>query len=687
MSGTEIVEARVHEDDWIEDGPADGQSGGIGEVWGDHNISITDPSGGVSIIERVQFYVQSSTAEPGTGRSRRLVPEDILTDLTARFVVTPGYGDLVRRLREPATVVISGEPGSGRHAAALMVLKESGTGATRFRELPDDGDVDEPVFDEDAIESGERLLLDLSSVTNPLPGKVLATIRSYRARVAERQAYLAIVLAPELHHVGAELGTEVVHISRPNGREVFLRHLRASGIEVDEHELRDEKLTGHLTQDPMRHVAALAGRVRSARLAAGGAGGLPAWLAAALAPDTQRDAAARFVKDNPDGRVRALLLAAALFEDAAPEAVAFAATALLEVVGYPAHDEHRLNLPDLAEALAGVDASVGDGRVRFRSLGFGDAVRTHFWGMFPDLRIDLRRWLDRCVQPRWLSADARTAAFSRYTDQSLWLGHPEDVCALVELQARRSPLGLDQRLDAAGAALTRGLLSEHGSWFRRRIYHWALDRGLWPSLARLLVGLCVGVIAPGQPQQALVRLRHFTRHQQPAVVAEARAALTELAANGLFARHLLARIHDDLTGDRPTEVDYDLFTDIADPVRLSAGAGRFPHVADPAVATMLAAGWAAVLSDRPYDQVAVAVGRWLDAHAEQPHRDALLAVLAAAARKNTRARAVLYAVSRDWIVSSPPDKRRDRLPTAALLRQMCTRVSTPPTRATQGVTQ
>lgn len=678
---------RVDEADWDGDGPASGQSGGVGEVRGDHNISITDPLGGVSIIERVQFYVQSGAAEPGTGRSLRLVPEDILTDLTARFVVPPGYGDLVRRLREPATVVISGEPGSGRHAAALMVLKESGTGATRFRELPDDGDVEAPIFDEDAIETGERLLLDLSSVTNPLPGQVLATIRSYRARVAERRAYLAIVLAPELHHVGAELGTEPLPIGRPNGTEVLLRHLRASGIEVDEHELRDESLTRHLTQDPMRHLAALAGRVRRARTAAGLAGGLPAWLAAALAPDTQRDAAARFVRANPDGRVRALLLAAALFEDATPEAVAFAETALLEVVGYPAHDEHRLNLPDLAEALGRVDASAGDGRVRFRSLGFGDAVRTHFWGTFPDLRNDLRRWLDRCVQPRWLPADARTAAVLRYTDQSLRLGHPEDLCALVELWARRSPSTLDQRLDAAGPALTRGLLSErYGSWFRRRMYYWAVNHGLWPSLARLLVGLCVGVIAPGRPHQALVRLRHFSRHQQPAVVAEARAALTGLAADGPFARRLLARVHEDLVGDRPKEVDYDLFTDLADPVRLTAGTGTFPHVAEPDVAAMLADGWAAVLSERPHDQVVVAAGRWLDAHTEQPRRDALLAVLTAAARRNARARAVLYAVSRDWVASAPPDQRRDRLPTAALLRQMCTDVPAAPTRATQGAT-
>lgn len=644
------------------------QSGGIGHVWGNRNISITDPRAAVSIMDRVRVYVQAGASEAGTGRSPRLVPEDILTDLTARFVVPPGYGDLVRRLREPGTVVISGEPGSGRHAAALMVLKESGSGATRFRELPDDGEL---FLDPTVIETGERLLLDLSSVTDPIPRQALAEVRAYRASVAERQAYLAIVLSPELRYVAAELGTEAVLVGRPDGRAVFLKHVRALGIEVTD--VGEGPLARHLAQDPMRHLAAIAERVRRAR-AADVAGGWPAWVAAALEPDAQRDAVARFVRENPDGRTRALLLAAAVFEDATPEAVAAAATTLLEVVGYPGHEEHRLDLPDLAEALGRMDAAIGDRRVRFRSMGFGDAVCAHFWGTFPDLRLDLRKWLDRAVRPRWLTADDRSAAVLRHADQCLATGHPEDLCALVEQWARRSPSTLDHLLDAAGPALTRGLLSErYGSWFRRRVYLWATTRNLWPSLATLLIGLCVGVIAPAQPHQALVRLRHFTRHAHPDVVAEARSALEKLAIDGSFARRMLARVHDDLLGDRPRDVDYDLFTDVAD--RLSTAA------AEPGVADLLADGWAAVLSNCPYDRATVTVARCLD-RPEAP----VLNVLAAATRRKPRARAVLYAVSRDWVAAAPPDQRRDRQRTAALLRQACADVPAAKTRAAEGVT-
>ncbi|MFL6120538.1 hypothetical protein, partial [Actinophytocola sp.] len=394
-----------------------------------------------------------------------------------------------------------------------------------------------------------------------------------------------------------------------------------------------------------------------------------------LDPDAGREEVARFVRENPDGRVRALLLAAAMFEHAAPEVVEAAATELLEVVKYPPHEGHRLDLPDLAEALGRFEATITGLRVRFRSVADGEAVRAHFWDTFPDLRLDLRRWLARSVRLRGLSRADRALAVLRFTDQCLRIGHPDDVRVLVEQWAKNSPATLDHLLDAAGSALTRGLLSErYGAWFRRQLYFWVTNRQLWPSLATLIAGLCQGVIAPAQPHQALVRLRHLTRHTNAAVVTEARTALAKLCEDGRFARRMLTRVHDDLLGDRPQAVDYDLFADVADPVRLTAATGTYPRVGEPVVRGMLVDGWAAWLTARPYPDAALAVGRWLDAHAEAPRRTALLEVLAAATRGRSRPRAVLYAASRDWIAANP---RPERVRTAALLRQACAEVHPP----------
>lgn len=676
-------------DDWDVDEPdLDEPGGGIGSVRGNHNISVTDPRGSVFVMERAEFYLRSAAADgdPGTGWSPRLVPEDILTSLAKRFVLPPGYGDLLARLRNPGTVIVSGAPGCGRRTAALMVLKDSGEGATRFRELPDDDVEDRFVLDDGVIESGERLLLDLSTETKPISQRVLANLRAYRAAVADRQAYLAVVLPLEQQQVSAELGTEAMIIRRPDGAQVFRSHLAVFGIEVTGHELRADAVLGHLTRDPMRDIAALAERIRRARGVAAGQGGWPAWLTTALETDTYVDDVAQFVRENPDGRVRALLLAAATFEHASPEVVASSAAKFLQIAKYPPHEGHRLDLPDLAESLGMVRAAIDGGRVRFDSVAYADAVRTHFWRTFPDLRDELRQWLDKAVRSTMVGATDRSLAVLRYTDQCLRTEHPEDLCTLVEQWARHSPSTLDKMLDVAGAALTRGLLNErHGWWFRRHVYSWATNRQLWPSLATLLVGLCERVIVPAQPQQGLVRLRHLTRHTRAEVVAESRAALVRLCRDGRFARRMLTRVHDDLTGDRPRDVDYQLFADVADPVRLT-GAEPFPRVTEPVVRDMLVDGWAAWLATRPYADTAVAVTRWLDAHAEQPGRNALLEILAAATRGSSARCAVLYATSRDWVATATPDQRPARLRTAALLRQACADVRAPiESRPTQGV--
>lgn len=669
-------------EDWEVDEPYR-QTGGIRSVRGDHSINVTDPRGAVVLMEQVEFHLRSAAEEAGadTSWSPRLVPEDILTDLANRFVVPPGYDHLVTRLRVPGTVVVSGAPGCGRRSAALMVLKDSGEGATRFRELPDNEVDDGFVLDPTVVEQGERLLLDLSAETRPISRREITSLRAYRAAIADKQAFLAIVLPPEQRGVAAELGTEAMIIGRPNGADVFRRHLAAIQIEVTRQELQNDVLRGHFTHDPMQDLAALVQRVRHARDATAGQGGWAAWLAVALQTDTYVGEVARFVRDNPDGRVRALLLAAALFEHATPEVVESAARALLEVAKYPPVEAHSLDLPDLAEALDKVNATIDKRQVRFGSVAYADAVRTHFWRSFPHLRDVLRSWVAKSVESKAVAAPTRSSVVVHFTDQCLRNGYPDDLCWLVERWTRAAPSTSDTLLDVAGA-LTRGLHNEqYGRWFRRRVYLWVTDSRLWPSLAMLLVSLTGGVIAPEWPDQGLVRLRHLTRHPSADVVAEARAALVRLCRDGRFARRLLTRVHADLVGDRPRDVDYALFLDVADPVRLTAGVPNgFPRVSERVVRDMVVDGWAECLAHRSFQDIAAPVTRWLEAHAEEPGRVALIEILAAATRGSSTPCAVLYAVSRDWVASATPDQRSSLWRTAALLRQACADLRQEPPR-------
>lgn len=687
MSAPEIdLTAPDAESDESRDGePNITQSGGISDLRGDHVIGITDPRAPVTIMEQVDFYVQASLGEADAGMASapRLVPADILVELEKTFVDPPGYGDMVRRLRHPGTVVISGPAGCGRSTAALMALRHSGDGATRFRELPDGGT--EYLLDNKAIEEGERLLLDITAEAGPLSPGFVAELRAYRAIVAERQAYLAVVLPPQLRHVADELGAGLIEIGRPDGLEVFRRHLRALGVPAADGELSGDALTQRLARDPMSQIVALARRILRARNTTGGGRWLD-WLDAAMHPDAELETVARFLRENRDGRARALVLAAAMFENAAPDTIANATKTLLDVLDYPAPDKHRLDLPDLGEALAEVNASIDERRVRFGTVTYGHAVRTHFWRTFPDLRLKLHRWIDRCASSRDVRATERVEVLLRYTDQCLLTDHPDDLCDLVHEWSNRRGTTVEQLL-ATGPALRRGLRDDrYGGRFRRRIYDWSHDRRLAPGLASLLIGLCDKVIAPYQPGQALVRLRHLAHHPNEDVVRQARAALSKLTADGEFARRMLTRMHSDLVGGRPRPIDFDLFTDVAVPARLTgSGPAAYPRLIEPEVHVQLVECWASWLDNQPYHRFAEAVLPWLDSSIGCL---SLFEILVEAAGDRPRRHAALYAATRDWVAyASTSDERRARQDAAALLRQKSLSLTQPTERRTEdGVT-
>jgi hypothetical protein len=638
-------------EDWADTGA---QTGGIGSIEGDRVIGITDARGPVTVIDQLSFYIRNGAAgaESGIGlpaRIPRLVPKDILADLRRRFVPPPGFDSAERRLRDPGTLVVSGKRGNGKRSAALMALASSGTGSDRFRELPDDKGPGGPFpMDAEAVEEGERLLLDLSAETEDLVPATIRVLRSYRAVVAERQAYLAIVLPQELKHIAEQLGTSVVEIDRPDGEKVFRNHLQALGVPV--HDLGTGPLAERLAYDPMRELATLADLVWRNWSAARGQGTWQDWAGPALdGSEAQLSAVAKLLRDNPDGRTRALLLATAVFEYSTPDVVSHATSTLLDVVGYPEPETHRLDRPDIAQSLAGLAAKIDpDRRVRFATITYGHAVRTHFWNTFPALRDDLYKWIDRSLRAPAVPRQDRVEALLRYTEQCLITDHPADLCRLSATWARRSPARVDYLLDAAGPALTRGLLHErHGRFFRRQVYDWANDHTLPHSLAILLIGLCAGVVAPAQPEQALVRLRHFTRHRATEVVDAARAALSDLAADSRFARRLLDRVHSDLTGGQPQPVDYELFLDLAEPSRLSRSL-----IANSHVRALLRDCWRVWLANQPTERSAAAVQPWLD-------RDDLVDILILAADR-PHLDSVLYAAVRDWVAAAPDQPGRFR---------------------------
>lgn len=608
----------------------------------------------------VNYHFGHSSARPAPVRRRNRLPMDVVRELNRVFVPGPGHDDVRQALREPGAVAVCGPPGVGRRASALVALGKAGSADAGFRELPDDSADDGLRFDADAVEEGERLLLDLTADTPPPAHRAWADLRSYRAAVVERGAYLAVLLPASMRQVAAEIGAPRVDLRRPNGREVLDRHLMAHGIRMPESHA--PKLAKLLDQEPMRELAALADRVHRVRQAAEGAGTWADWLAPALdAAEAHLDRVAHQVGTLDDGRAKALLLAAAVFNLAAPEVVALGAESLLATVGYPEPEAHRLDRPDLGESLRPLNARITGRRVEFDSVTYAEAVRTHFWTTFPELRPSLLAWLDSFLRSEVAARDRVDAAL-RFATQSLAHDHPEDVVAIAGRWSEHGELAA-----AAEAALARGLEHErHGRFFRQRVYAWATHPAP-PGLAAILVRLCADVIAPARPQQALTRLRHLSRHQHAVVAASATAALVDLAArDGHFARRMLYRLREDLTGPTPRQIDPAHFLAAADPERLTGTALAYPRLSERHTRALVTECWTAVLSSSP--RFADPVRAWLAVGEEE-----LLSCLADAARGRPVLVARLYAAARDWVDGATDDtEKQKRITAAALLRRAST---------------
>jgi len=640
-------------------------SGGIDWVLGETVHAVTDPRGPVNMGAGSQFYIEranfaAGVAAPPPRPSPRLVAEERLRWIAQRFVAPPGYASLRSALREPGTVLLSGAAGSGRRTAAMMLLYGSGEGTARFRELPDENaETSAARLDPGVVEPGERLLLDLTDEAN---GHLLRELADYQSAVARCGAYLVVMLseraAPALPD---DLRESIARIGRPVGRQVLQRHLDALSAGLDVVDVPG--LARHLDSDPMGELARLARLVHDSKVAADHRGTPAEWFTAAVAAMAVRvDEVADLVRTNSDGRFRATLLATAMFERTRSEVVHHAAETLLATLRFPEDTAHRWERPDLVETLRRIDARVDDDqRVRFGTVTYGQAVREHFWNSFPGVRPELCRWLETVLRQEPVTDRERAMVLRRFTDECLRTGHPQDALWLVDQWSR------EERsvtlIATASETLTRGVVDpRHGGAFRRRVYDWVCNRSLPRPLAMALVRLCAEAIAPTRPDQALVRLRHLTRNNNPEVATYARATLVALSdEDHRFLRRVLHRVVADLQAPQPREGDCRLFTELTDPSRLVAAPRAL--LAHHDIKERVVAGWHRLMSTRPHQWWTPALERWLGAH--DPDRDLLLDVLVGATAGRSDLDAVLSAVVRGW-AGVDPDRRRTA---AELLRR------------------
>jgi hypothetical protein len=606
------------------------------------------------------------------GRSPRRIADDHLRLLRQQFVDPPGMGMARRVLDASSTVILRGDPGSGRTTAACVLLYEVHQGVGIFRELLP-GEEEGALTDPGLVGVGDRLLLNLAEADVSQWAQARRDLSALRKTVQEQQAHLVVVM-PHDGTLESHLQPYQADIAPPPAIEVFRRHLRLHRIPYEEYRLPAPALDEFLAEEPsMEEIARFADRVRRARAALPVREGFATWCKQSRDARTQwRKEVCELVATRRAAAQRALLFATAMLHGTHADVIHRSAALLLSTLNTPRDETPLLEGKDLAERLEEIGAAAGpDGRVRFAKLDYDAAVRAHFWDHMPDLRHLFSSWTAQSTEldDPHITSELRRTVVSRLADQYVRTGRGNDLAFLAQ-EWSTTPTSRF-RLEAAVDALACGLSDpRYGRSLRMLVYDWCKGKRLTGNLAHILLRVCIDVIAPTHPDQAVTRLHHLARRERGAT-----PALDALCSLAVTSARLRRRMLDRVTrhSTAPT-VDARLFLRICDPVALThpTGAQR-PLIDERGVQDCAVAGWAESLARLPRPQWQPYAQRWLHtACTADNHRDLLLALLVDAADRNGRTLAVLYSVAR----AAEPTAPGGRASGAAITERLLQRIST-----------
>lgn len=612
-------------------------------------VTVKDPRGPVNNgggPQHIYYGVGPDWMTRKGVESLRIVREDRVR-LADRFVAPVGYRVAADRLEKPGSVVLlEAPPGTGRRAAAIMLLHGLGEdgdadeGEVRFEELP--------VTDKDEVSlapgEGDRFLFDLSGIADEEAyGKAQRHLAVYRSRVQEAGAHMVVVLPSGMEHAHPpDLVPHTVTLGRPRGIAVVTRYLRMDGMAFRPADLRNADLQLLYERSPMRELARLAGLVRTARDSGRFGADFAGWLDQAMHAVTDRaDEVRRQVASVCSAPERALLLATAVFEEARADSVYEAWHGLMKTVRHEEESTTELARTDFGERLAALGIERGpDDRLRFKRLAYAEAVRTYFWACFPGVRDDFRDWIDRAAELPGLTADDRMNVVVRFGERSLAAGRPDHLFDLVVRWADRSTGASCHR--RAVAALELGLVHERfGGWFRNRMYE-CVRPGSGPlsdGLIRVLTAACLQNLGTTHPKQAVVRLHHLAVRNGDAARGAGEALLDLACRDRRLYRLLIDRLRDQVRRvPQRAERHLRLLTELLGSNRAPAPP-RWPD---------LFLGWETVFSQPPTELWNPLVRSWLSAVANDSTREMALGVMVGAAHGRTAALHRLYAITCDW---------------------------------------
>ncbi|TQJ86732.1 hypothetical protein [Streptomyces sp. SLBN-31] len=476
-------------------------------------------AGGIRDYYDVEFHFHGNEPPPDVMSSRNTPPRQVadeqLSRLQRRFARPMGINDAYDTLERHNIVFLYGTPGNGRTTAARVLLRELPRGSGVYHELTPDADDQsaEPLTPE-LIGEGDRMLLDLSDAEEDVWTQCHNRFPGFHKILLDKRSFLAVVLPPaHADRLSPDFAAYRRVVNRPDDLEVIARHLRLRGVDPGDSGQAPKELTDYLSdKPPMRELAYLAGIIVDARRTAKPEESFADWCRQAIAAAEEEED--DFVPPLHNGPQRALLLSVAMLHGAPADLVHRAAAILRRSLRIAGDDRPLLEHESLTERLREVGASRNDeARVHFDKLRHDHAVRRFFWRNMPDLRRPLRDWVEQVLALPQFPEEGRKDLVVRL---AALCALTEDADRLAE-PARDWALRYDDpaRLRAAAEWLGWGVRNEDertSRHFRHAIYTWAI-RPAEPNLRRVLVDVCVNVMAFTHPEQAVVRLHHLARRE------------------------------------------------------------------------------------------------------------------------------------------------------------------------------
>ncbi|GGP96337.1 hypothetical protein BKA00_003976 [Actinomadura coerulea] len=563
------------------------------------------------------------------GTSPRKKPADELWWLRRRFVEPAGLAEAREILEASHTVFIDGTPGSGRVAAAQILLQGLQDDAGQLHQLVPQEEENAPRIDRTHVGDGELVWLDLSALTGTRWEEVHAELSSLRATVQKRDAYLAVILPDKAAPLDPTLAPYRARIERPAVAEVLVRYLQ---VEKIDRPTPLPPLRFLATARRMEDIPAYVDLIRRAR-DEHREGDFTMWSEAAFtAWSGQAQDVAEQMAALITGQERALLITVAMLHEAHADVVHRASAALLDRAEHPPEDLPLLEHAFLDKRLHEIGARLDDcGTVQFAKLDYDAAVRSYFWTHMPGLHDTLRDWVVSTVDSPDLSPLERKNLVERFTAQCLLHERYGQVLASLLNQLTALPT-TGRKMEAAAQVLQRGLRDEkQGRFFRRQIYNWSRISNLSSQIAELIIAACRDEMMVKYPAEALVRLHHLARRETGTRARDTLVALVNDAPR--LRRQMLARLTEATFEPGKFSSDVTLFMELADPEALTAlGRRNYALVAEKTIRRQLTYGWSLVFAQLPYGKWTPFVRRWLTVAVEDDHhRDTLIDIIVHAA--------------------------------------------------------